>query len=275
MRKKINPVFFAAVWALFFHTFQSFAQGAPKPEKSDAAELAKKLANPVASLISIPFQNNTDVGIGPNHGYKNTLNFQPVIPIRLSEKLNLITRYIIPIVAQRDLTGKGTRQSGLGDALISAFFSPDVAKNGLVWGAGPVLLVPTATDELLGTKKFGVGPSALVLKQTHGWTVGALVNQVWSVAGDPKRTDVNQLFIQPFLGYNWKSGAGMTLSGEITQNWEGNNTTAYFIPTVSAVTKLGKQIVSLLIGPRIPVSTPTGSAPDFGIRAGVTLVFPK
>jgi hypothetical protein len=224
----------------------------------------------------VPFQNNTDVGIGDDHeGYKNTLNFQPVIPITLSKKLNLITRYIIPIVFQKNITEKGTSQAGLGDATISAFFSPAEAKNGFVWGAGPVFLVPTATNEFLGGKKFGIGPSALALLQKHGMTIGALVSQTWSVAGDEDRSDVNFLYMQPFFNYNWKSGAGLGISGEITQNWEASSTTAYIIPAVSGVTKLGKQIVSLLIGPRIQVASPNGDGADFGIRAQLVFVFPK
>jgi hypothetical protein len=246
------------------------------PEKQDPAEVAKKLANPVANLISVPFQNNTDVGIGENHnGYKNTLNVQPVIPIKLSKKLNLITRYILPVVSQKNITGDSTSQAGLGDLNISAFFSPAEAKKGFVWGLGPVFLVPTATDELLGSKKFSIGPSALALFQTHGMTIGALVSQTWSVAGDEERSDVNFLFMQPFFTYNWKSGAGLGIMGEITQNWEAGSTTAYIIPTVSGVTRIGKQLVSLLIGPRIQVASPDKNGAVFGVRAMLIFVFPK
>ena len=162
-----------------------------------------------------------------------------------------------------------------GDATISAFFSPSEAKNGFVWGAGPVFLVPTATDELLGGKKWGIGPSALALLQRHSMTIGALVSQTWSVAGDEDRSDVNFLFMQPFFNYNWKSGAGLGIMGEITQNWEAGSTTAYIIPTVSGVTRIGKQLVSLLIGPRIQVASPNGNGAVFGVRAQLILVFPK
>lgn len=252
-----------------------FAQDEPKPPASDAAELAKKLANPVASLISMPLQNNLDVGIGAFNGTRNTLNIQPVIPVKLSAKLNLITRIVLPVVTQYDVFGEGSQQSGLSDAVVSGFFSPAEAKKGVVWGVGPALLVPTATDDLLGTKKFGVGPTALLLKQANGWTFGALVNQIWSIAGDEDRPDVNQMFLQPFLNYNWKSGAGIGINSEITQNWEGSTTTAYLNPTVSGVTKLGTQIVSLAVGPRIQVAAPDESKSAFGVRAAVVFVFPK
>src|SRR5688500_2426367 len=134
----------------------SLAQEQLKPVAGDAAELAKKLANPVASLISFPLQNNLDVGIGNYNGLRNTLNFQPVIPVKITPTLNLITRVVLPIIVQYDITGENTKQSGLADAVVSASISPAEAKNGLVWGVGPALLVPTATNNLLGTKKFGI-----------------------------------------------------------------------------------------------------------------------
>jgi hypothetical protein len=262
---------------LLFVTFSqiTWAQDTPKPASSDAAELAKKLANPVASLISVPFQNNLDVGIGAFNGWRNTLNFQPVIPIKLNAKVNLITRMVLPIISQNNITGEGSSQSGLSDALISAFLSPAEAKNGLVWGAGPVLLVPTATNDFLGTKKFCVGPTALILKQTHGWTIGALANQIWSVAGDDLRSDINQMYVQPFLIYNWKSGAGLGVSGEMTQNWMDNSTTLYIVPNLSGITRLGSQIVSLSIGPRIQATAPKAVESAFGLRGAITFVFPK
>ncbi len=245
-----------------------------KPSES-AADLAKKLSNPIASLISVPFQNNTDVGIGAYNGSRNTLNFQPVIPISISEKWNMISRLVLPIISQQDITAPGVKQSGLSDAVISAFFSPAEPKNGLTWGGGTAILVPTATDKLLGTEKLGVGPTAIVLKQANGWTYGALVNQIWSITGSNERANVNQMFVQPFFAYNWKSGAGVGGNFEITQNWEANNTVVFFNPTVSGITKLGTQMIQLAIGPRIPVSVPANGKPDFGIRAVVNFVFPK
>lgn len=248
---------------------------AQQGEQEDAAALAKKLANPVASLISVPFQNNLDVGIGVNNGSRNTLNIQPVIPITLSSKWNLINRVVLPVISQHDIYSEGTSQSGLSDAVVSAFFSPAEAKSGLVWGVGPAFLVPTATDELLGTEKFGVGPTALILKQTSGITFGALINQLWSVAGEENRSDVNQMFFQPFLSYNWKSGAGLGVNGEITQNWEANTTSVFINPTISGLTRLGKLPVSLVVGPRIHVAAPTGNKAAFGVRSVLTFIFPK
>lgn len=245
-----------------------------KPAAS-AEELAKKLSNPVASLISVPFQNNMDVGIGQYNGSRNTLNFQPVIPIHLSSKINLITRVVIPVIAQYSIDTTGSNQFGLGDAVLSAWLSPSEAKHGLVWGVGPVFLLPIATNDMMASKKWGVGPTALILDQTHGWTFGVLVNQIWSFAGNSDRPDINQMFVQPFLSYNWKSGAGVGLNSEITQNWLTGNTTAFINPSLSAVTKLGGQIVSVVIGPRIQVASAPGNRAAFGVRAAITFVFPK
>jgi hypothetical protein len=245
----------------------------PASPANEAAELAKKLANPIASLISVPFQNNTFYGIGSLKGTQNVLNIQPVVPIKLNENLNLITRYIIPIVTQYNLTGEGASQSGLSDATVSAFLSPSKTHNGVTWGVGPAFLVPIATDSYLGTGKFGIGPTAVILKQTNGFTYGALANQIWSVAGEADRASVSQLFVQPFFTYNWKSGAGIGLVGSITQNWETKiNTTTITVP-FTGITKFGKQIIQLAVGPQFPVTgNPIAS---FGWRAQLTLIFPK
>jgi hypothetical protein len=245
----------------------------PTPSAEEAAELAKKLANPIASLISVPFQNNTFYGIGSLNGTQNVMNFQPVVPFKINENLNLITRYIVPIVTQYNITGENTSQSGLGDATISAFLAPSNTKNGVTWGVGPAFLVPTATNTYLGTGKFGIGPTAVVLKQANGFTYGALANQIWSIAGQGDRPAVSQLFVQPFFTYNWKSGAGIGVVGSITQNWETKtNATTITVP-LSGITKFGKQIIQLAVGPQIPITgTPK---PDFGWRAQLVLIFPK
>lgn len=254
----------------------TWAQEAEKPKEApanEAAELAKKLANPIASLISVPFQNNTFYGIGPLKGTQNIMNFQPVVPFKINESLNLITRYIIPIVTQYNITSEGASQSGLGDATVSAFLSPSKTPNGLTWGAGPAFLVPIATSQYLGTSKFGIGPTAVILKQANGFTYGALVNQIWSIAGQSDRPDVSQLFMQPFFTYNWKSGAGIGAVGTITQNWETKIFASSVAIPLTGITKFGKQIVQLAVGPQIPISGPNRG--DFGWRAQLTLIFPK
>jgi hypothetical protein len=245
----------------------------PPPPANEAAELAKKLANPIASLISVPFQNNTYYGIGPYKGTQNVMFFQPVVPIKLNENLNLITRYIIPIITQYNVVGQNSSQSGLGDATISAFLSPSHTKDGLTWGAGPAFLVPIATDTYLGTGRFGIGPTAVILKQENGFTYGALANQIWSVAGAADRTPVNQLFVQPFFTYNWKSGAGIGLVGSLTEDWENKTFASTITMPFSGITKFGKQIIQLAVGPQLPISGPAKGT--FGWRAQLTLIFPK
>jgi hypothetical protein len=266
----------AAVFILFLTPVILLAQDKakePEPAANEAAELAKKLANPIASLISVPFQNNTFYGIGALKGTQNIMNFQPVIPFKINENLNLITRYIIPIVTQYNITGENTSQSGLGDATISAFLSPAKTKNGLTWGMGPAFLVPIATNTSLGTGKFGIGPTAVALKQANGFTYGALINQIWSVAGESDRANVSQLFIQPFFTYNWKSGAGIGAVGSITQDWENKITASSVAIPFTGITKFGKQIIQLGVGPQIPISGPNRG--DFGWRAQLVLIFPK
>jgi hypothetical protein len=264
----------ATVIALFFF-FPILVKAQEEKPVASAEELARKLSNPAASLISMPFQNNTDVGIGEFNGSRNTLNFQPVVPIKINPKLNLITRVIIPIVSQQNITSENVKQSGVADAVLSGFFSPAESRNGFTWGAGPVMLLPIATNDFLGSKKFAIGPTALVLKQFSGWTIGALANQLWSVAGDEERNDISQLLLQQFTVYNWKSGAGLGLITEWTQDWKASVATVFMTPQITAVTRLGRQTTQVGIGPRIPVSAPGWNKADFGVRAQLGFVFPQ
>ena len=166
--------------------------GAGDDAKANAADLAKTLANPIGALISVPFQNNFDFGAGPDgDGFQYKLNLQPIVPLTLSEDWLLISRTILPFVYQDNVIGTSS-QSGLADTLQSFFLSPvKPTKGGWIWGAGPALLLPTATDDLLGAEKWGAGPTAVVLKQQNGWTYGALVNHLWSFAGESGRKRVS------------------------------------------------------------------------------------
>lgn len=247
-------------------------------EKSDgssaADELAKKLQNPVASLISVPFQNNFDFGIGPSNGSRYTLNFQPVIPMSISEDWNLIARVIVPVISQNNVFGESGSQSGLSDIVLSGFFSPkEPTSGGLIWGVGPAILVPTATNNLLGTQKFGLGPTAVALKQSGMTSFGVLINHIWSVAGNADRANVNSTFFEPFIAQNFPGGKAISLNTELTQNWEAGLASGSVNLVGSKVLMFGKQATQLAIGPRLHYGK--GNTASWGIRAAFVLLFPK
>ena len=237
-------------------------------------EIAKELANPIASLISVPFQNNFQFGIGGQDGYKYLLNFQPVIPVSLSKGINLINRIIIPVIAQNKAVNM-ERQNGLGDILYSAFFSP--SGGGLTWGIGPAFSIPTATNDLLGSKKLLIGPTAVALAQPGSWTVGFLANNLWSVAGDENRPDVNSLFAQPFFSYNFKGGLGIGALSENVYDWKNKRLASGLMAlNLTQVFKFGtKQVASLAAMPVYYYSSNAVNKPEWGARIALILVFPK
>ncbi len=196
--------------------------GAIEPGEDEVAELARAVQNPVASMISLPFQNNTDFDFGPRNGTLNVTNVQPVWPITLNEDWNLITRTIFPIVSQPSLRHGQDRETGIGDTTFTAFLSPSSPFRGkLIWGAGPVLLAPTASDDRLGADKWGLGPSAVLLAMPGDFVVGSLISQVWSTGGSGKN-DVSVFTWQPFVNYNLPDGWYLTSSPLVTANWEAD-----------------------------------------------------
>lgn len=249
--------------------------GAGDDAKAKAAELAKKLSNPVSALISVPIQNNFDFGAGPaGDGFQYKANIQPVIPVSLNENWNLISRTILPVVYQENIIGTSS-QAGLSDTSQSLFFSlARPTSSGWIWGAGPVLLFPTATDDLLGSEKWGAGPTAVVLKQQDGWTYGALANHIWSYAGESRRMDVNATFLQPFLSYTTKKATTFGLQAEAAFDWENSQWSVPLIAQVGQLLKIGRLPVQFGLGGKCYAEGPD-SGPDWGLRFTVTFLFPK
>ena len=241
------------------------------------ADLAKQLANPVADLVSVPLQANYDENIGTDEeGSTWRINIQPVIPLSINDDWNLISRTILPLIDQTDVPSEGVSESGIGDTLQSLFFSPKAPSDGgLIWGIGPVLLLPTASDEALGAEKWGIGPTGVVLKQEGPWTYGALVNHIESVAGDGDREDISATFIQPFLTYITQSKTTIALNTESTYDWENENWSTPINLNVNQLLQMGGQMIQVGAGLRYWIDSPETGPQDWGARLQVTLLFPK
>jgi hypothetical protein len=240
-------------------------------------ELAKKLSNPIASLISVPFQYNYDSDYGvADDGKRHNINIQPVIPFDLNPEWNLISRTILPLVDQDDIPSGSGGKSGIGDVVQSLFFSPKaLTSGGLTWGVGPAILLPTASDDLLGNGKWGLGPTGVALKQQGPWTYGALANHIWSVAGDDDRADISKTFLQPFLSYTTPTATTYGLNTESVYDWEVNKWIVPINLTASQLMKLGDQRVSMGGGIRYWAQSPDGGPEGWGGRLFMTLLFPK
>ena len=253
----------------------AFAQQESESGGQDAAELAKAAQNPVGSLISLPFQNNMNFDVGPDDRTQNVMNIQPVYPFSLNDDWNLVTRTILPVISQ---PAPGTdRTNGIGDLNISLFFAPK--KPGKwVWGAGPILFFPTASDDVLGTDKYSAGASLVVLTMPGNWVVGGLVSQWWSYAGDDDAADDSSFLLQPIINYNYPGGWYLTSVPIITANWEADSGDQWTVPLGGGIGK----IVKFDNFPPLNISTqffynvvkPTGGA-DWTWRFQFQLMWPK
>ena len=246
-------------------------------EPAADAGLAQELTNPLADLITLPVQVNFDRDLGPaDRGTRTVTNVQPVIPFSLSEEWNLISRTIIPIVYQDDvLPGLGS-QFGLGDVNLSLFFSPKApTAGGVIWGVGPVMLLPTATDSLLGGRKWGAGPAGVVLTTRGSWTVGALANHVWSFAGDDARQDISNTFVQPFLAYTWPNAWTLSVQSESSYNWKSEQWSIPINVSVSKLVRIGRLPVSLAVGVGQWLESPAAGPEGIRFRLQANLVLPK
>lgn len=239
-------------------------------------ELAKQLSNPVASLISVPFQLNYDCCFGPEDGGRYTLNIQPVVPLALSDDWNLIIRTIVPTIYQEAPAPPLDDEFGLGDTTQSFFFSPRQPVNGIVWALGPVMYWPTSTNDAIGAGKWGAGPTGLILKQQGGWTYGVLANHIWSFAdadGDD-RGEISTTFLQPFVNYTFPNTVSLVLNTESTYDWVDDEWTVPINAGVSRIFKFGEQRVSLGVQGRVYAVSPD-DGPGWGLRAVATFLFPR
>jgi hypothetical protein len=249
----------------------------PAPDESKGGksveDLAKAAQNPVADMISVPFQNNFNMG--GKYGPQYILNFQPVVPFSINQDWNLITRTIIPTISTP--LPFGDRVTGFGDINPSFFFSPVKPTDGIIWGFGPTFVLPTASDELIGQGKWSMGPAFVALKIAGPWVFGALINNVWSVAGDSDRKSVNQMTAQPFLNYNFPGGWYLTSSPIITANWMETGDKRWVVPVgggVGRVFKIGDQPVNAQLALYYNVVRPQNGA-DWQLRFQFQFLFPK
>ena len=254
----------------------SFGLGVNQAKSDD--DLSEKLANPIASLISVPIKLDYNSGYGTSDGDNVTISIQPVIPFQLSEDLALVTRTIVPIVWQDDIVnGTSGEQFGLGDTLQSFFFVPSSTSTSLgelTWGIGPALTWATSTDSLLGAGTWALGPTGLFLFQQSGWTWGALVTQQWGISETRNNVpDTELTALQPFLSYS-SEGWTYAINTESSYNWTSEEWSVPINVTVAKLSKIGNQPVQYTLGARYWAESPTGGPDGFGLRAQLTFIFP-
>jgi len=243
--------------------------------KVDEADLAKAAQNPIANMISLPFQNNTNFNFGPEEKTQNILNIQPVYPVSINDEWNMITRSILPVVSQPQLSADDDRTNGLGDATVTAFLSPRNSGE-WIWGLGPVLLLPTATNDDLGVDKWGLGPSAVFLTMQGPWVVGSLFSNIWSVGGSGDE-DVNLFTWQYFVNYNLPEGWYLVTSPVITANWEASSSDTWTVPVgggLGKIFRIGEQPMNAQLQAFYNVEKPDYGA-DWQLRLQLQFLFPK
>ncbi|QDK98444.1 transporter [Acinetobacter tandoii] len=244
---------------------------------ADTADLAKQLSNPVAAMISVPFQFNYDENIGANEDIERyQLNIQPVVPISLNEDWNLISRTVLPVVVQTYGDSAKDDDWGTGDTVQSLFLSPkEPGPGGIIWGFGPAMLLPTASEKTLGADQWGLGPTGVVLKQMNGWTFGALANHIWAVEHKDNAEGVSSTFVQPFITYTYPNSVTIALNSEATYDWNSEDSTIPINLNVTKIVNLSGQLISVGGGVRYWAEDTTGSAKDWGGRLQATFIFPK
>ena len=245
-------------------------------------EIAKATQNPLTVMYTIPIQSNSYYYNTPNtDGMKNITNFQPVVPVDISDDWVMVTRTIIPVVYDDVKTPNRVEGDtfGLGDTTFTAFFTQKNAKKGSwLWGAGPVVYLPTATADKFGTKKWGVGPAAVALDMNGKWVYGALLMHVWSFAGSDNGKNVNLTTFQPFVNYNLSDGWYVASVPIITANWEATNGNEWTVPLgggVGKALKFGKLPGTMQLHAYYNVEKLDNYGEDWQLRFQVNLLFPR
>lgn len=249
-----------------------------QPSEDEATRLAKQVQNPVASLIAVPFESNWKTNAGAFDRTQYTLTIKPVYPQTLDEEWNWIHRALIPVMDQPRLFEGGYDRFGLGDVTYQGFLSP--AKPGkLIWGAGPVVTFPTATDDVLGSGKWLAGPALLGLSSNGPWVYGALVTNQWQIAShDTGRPRVGIGSIQPFVNYNMKDGWYFKASPTLTANWKADDGgDVWTVPVgmgIGKIHRIGGQAMNFSIDVYHNVHAPDEGA-DWSVFFTVNFLFPK
>lgn len=250
--------------------------GIVEPHEDEIVEMAKATQNPVADLISLPFQNNTEFQVGEFGRATNVLNIQPVIPIDLNEDWLLITRTILPVIYLPALFRGDSDDFGLGDLQVTGWFSPK-GDSSFIWGVGPVFRFPTASDDRLGSEKWSAGASFVGLTMRGPWVAGAVIQNLWSYAGDSDRSHVNEFLFQPFVNYNLDKGWYLVSSPIMTANWDRDSSDQWVIPVgggFGRVFKIGEQVVNVSVQAFYNAAKPSGGS-DWSTRVQFQLLFPK
>jgi hypothetical protein len=243
----------------------------------DSAEIAKQAQNPIASMISVPFQNSTTFGVGENSDVQDSLLIEPVVPFRLTSDWNLITRTIVPLIDQPTLAPGLGDVGGLGDIQLSMYMSPARPFHGLIWGLGPSFSFATATDRSLGTGKDSAGLSTALLTIQGPWLVGILITDVASIGGEGDRKNVHQFLTQPFLDYNLSHGWYLASSPIITANWRATSGNKWTVPIGGGggkILHIGRQAVNAYIQAFDNVVQPHEGG-TWTLRLQIQLLFPK
>ena len=238
--------------------------------------LAKASQNPISSLVSVPFEFNNNFNTGPADAYEQELLIKPVVPVKLNENWSLVNRAILPVIYQEGLVSGQEDKWGLGDFTYQGFLTP--AKPGkIIWGIGPSVVAPLGTNDRFSSNKWSLGPNAVVLTMPGHWVIGALVSNVWDVAGDSDAADVSSFTAQYFVNYNMKKGWYLSTAPVITANWEAHSDQRWTVPVgggVGRIFHIGKQAINAKLAGYYNVEKPDFGS-DYDIQATVTFLFPK